>query len=307
MQQRCNNDSFEYFATELQKEAIASPMVKRKNIFLLLFLALAACGDSDVDRTPPSINVTNFIPTPVADEICGGQEPTVFLLSGGEELSFTAIFEDDVALSQYKVDVHNNFDCHGHGGGVAPSVVIPSVSNQTTDWSITEVQNLEGTSVTETRTFIVPENVTAGNYHYHIQVLDAVGNDSPFTNFYSLKVKNPLDDVPPQINVQQPSVTNLSITNGAIIRFQGQVTDNRSLSDGGNGVLYLAYTDLSSGNTFTTDHIFPFDTSVDQAYDFDFEYVVPATLVAGDYRFSLGANDGVRNVASFVFFDAEIN
>jgi len=71
--------------------------------------------------------------------------------------------------------------------------------------------------------------------------------------------------------------------------------------------LYLAYTDLSSGNTFTTNEIFPFDEEVDINFDFDFEYTVPQTIVTGSYRFSLGANDGVRNVAPFVFFDVEVN
>ena len=41
--------------------------------------------------------------------------------------------------------------------------------------------------------------------------------------------------------------------------------------------------------------------------DFDFEFEVPQTLVSGNYRFSLGANDGVRNVAEFEFFEVEIS
>lgn len=274
---------------------------------LVLSVGCNRNGPVDIDVAPPTMEVLSFIPIPMQDEICGGVEPTVFQLTGGDELSFNAIFEDNDALSQYKVDIHNNFDCHGHGGGSAPDVLVPSVENQTEDWSVLEIKNISGTSATENPTFEVPENVTAGNYHFHIQVLDESGNDNPFSNFFSLKIKNPLDDVPPQIEMQAPLSSSFSANKGESIRFVGKVTDDRSLSDGANGVLYLAYTDLSSGNTFATDMVFPFDASVEKEFQFDFEYVVPNFLTDGSYRLSLGANDGVRNVAPFVFFEVEVN
>ncbi len=281
-------------------------MNKIKYLGLIVIWFLIGCNDESVDITPPSIDFESFTPTPSEDEICGGVEPVVFNLTGGDELTFDAIFTDDSALSQYKIDIHNNFDCHGHGGGSAPSVTIPSVDNQTMDWTVLEIEDISGTSSAVVRTLNVPENVTAGNYHYHIQVIDEAGNDSPFANFYSLKIKNPLDDVSPQISVQEPISKSFTIKKGVNIRFVGQVTDDRSLSDGGNGILYLAYTRQATGNTFSTNVAFPFDENVELSYDFDFEYEVPRTLVAGSYRFSLGANDGVRNVAPFAFFDVEV-
>ena len=122
----------------------------------------------------------------------------------------------------------------------------------------------------------------------------------------ALKIKNPLDSIAPEISVSAPENNSFSIKKGESIHFKGQVTDDRSLSDGGNGVLYLAYTDLNSGNTFTTDQVYVFDENVDKTFDFDFEYTIPQTLTTGNYRFSLGANDGVRNVAPFQFFDIEV-
>ena len=281
--------------------------IKFLNLFACasLVLGMAACGDGEVDITPPTLEAT-YTPMPVAAEICGTEEPAVFLLTGGDQLIFDAIFNDNDALSQYKVDIHNNFDCHGHGGGSAPSVVVPNVENQTEDWTVLDIQELSSNSSTVERTLIVPENVTAGNYHFHLQVIDDAGNDSPFANFLSLKIKNPLDDTPPNIAVDEPSPRNFSVGKGENIRFIGQVTDNRSLNDGGNGVLYLAYTDLGTGNTFTTNMAFPFDENVEQVFNFDFEYTVPQTLTTGSYRFSLGANDGVRNVAQFQFFEVEV-
>ncbi len=278
-----------------------------KYIVLIYIVFAYGCGSGDTDLVPPTFDVLSYLPEPIKDDICGTEEPVVFVLSGGDVLGFDAVFNDDEGLSQYKIDIHNNFDCHGHGGGSAPAISAPNVENQTTDWSVLEINNISGVSAPIMRTLNVPENVTAGNYHYHIQVIDESGNDSPFTNFHSLKIKNPLDDTPPQISVEQPANSDISVQKGDLIRFSGQVIDNRSLSDGGNGVLYLAYTDLSSGNTFTTNEIFPFNEDVNTSFDFDFEYMVPQTLVAGSYRFSLGANDGVRNVAPFVFFNVEIN
>ena len=266
----------------------------------------AGCGDSLVDVVPPTIQENVFIPAPREGEICGSVEPTVFRLTGGDALGFDFVFTDDVALSQYKVDIHNNFDCHGHGGGSAPSVAVPNVTNQTEDWSVLDIQPISGTSVPVVWSSNVPENVTAGNYHFHIQVIDESGNDSPFANFYSLKIKNPTDTISPVMTIDLPTNTQMTVEKGSNIRFAGKVTDNRSLSDGGNGVLYLAYTNLSTGNTFTTNAIFPFGSNVEQRFDFDFEYKVPLTLTSGNYRFSLGANDGVRNVAAFKFFEVEI-
>lgn len=272
----------------------------------IIGLCISSCGNRMIDITPPLLNVIEYIPAPVVEEICGTQEESVFILKGGEQFSFDVIFEDDEALSQYKVDLHNNFDCHGHGGGAAPSVVIPNVQNQTIDWTVLEIKDISGTETSVFEVLDVPENVTAGNYHFHLQVIDETGNDSPFANFFSMKVTNPLDSVPPSIIMDESVIHQGSIKRGENIRFKGQVTDERSLSNGGNGILYLAYTDLSTGNTFTTNEAFAFDENVDKIFDFDFEYSVPSTIPEGSYRFSLGANDGVRNVASFVFFEYEV-
>jgi len=274
---------------------------------LSLGFFMVGCGTAEVDTIPPTMEEVVYTPQPVENEVCGSQEPVVFRLTNNQDLRFDVVFKDDEALSQYKIDIHNNFDCHGHGGGSAPNIPVVGVENETTDWSVLDIQNLIGIESPVLRTLTVPDNVTAGNYHFHIQVIDEAGNDSPFANFTSLKIKNLRDTITPEITVQQPESSGFSKNKGEVIRFVGQVTDNHSLSDGGNGILYLAYTDLSSGNTFTTDQAFAFDANVENAYDFDFEFIIPQTLVSNrTYRFSLGANDGVRNVAPFVFFDVEV-
>lgn len=269
-------------------------------------LLIVGCGSDEIDVTPPSMVVNRYQPEPGEDAICGAQEPVVFSLTGGDDLVFDVVFTDNDALSQYKIDIHNNFDCHGHGQGSAPNITTPNVDNLTTDWAVLDVQDIVGTSSPVVRTLNVPDNVTAGNYHFQIQVIDESGNDNPLANYFSLKIKNPLDDIAPEIFIDEPGDNMLSIAKGEVINFKGRVTDDRSLSDGGNGVVFLSYTDLSSGNTFATDKLTVFDQSVDTEYIFDFKYTVPETLVSGQYRFSIGANDGVRNVAEFKTFDVEI-
>ncbi len=275
-------------------------------LFFIPLLLLNSCGEDNLDITAPTIDVQQFIPQPGNGEVCGSNIENVFALKGGEDLSLDLIFRDNSALSQYKIDIHNNFDCHGHGDSSAPGVTVPNVDNETADWTVLDIKELNGTENPIVQRLSVPENVTAGNYHFQLQVIDAAGNDNPQSNIYTLKILNPVDETIPQIEASTPLGMGFSLVKGDKIQFNGQVTDNYSLSEGGNGVLYLSYTDLSSGNTFNTDAVFSFDNSVDTVYDFSFEYEVPLTLKAGSYLFSLGANDGVRNVAKNVVFNVEV-
>lgn len=280
-----------------------------KNFWILPITAVflfAACGEEEVDIAAPGMEILSLDPAPVPDFVCGIQEDTVFHLKGGELLAFSVTFHDDAALSQYKIDIHNNFDCHGHGGGSTPGIAAPNVSSQTEDWTVLEIGGLSGVQQNVTRQLPAPLDVTAGVYHFQLQVIDEAGNDNPLANFYSIKVLNPRDEEPPVLNVSEPT-GNFSVGKGETIRFAGEVTDNYSLSEGGNGIVFLTYTDLNSGNTFTTQQAAAvFDDSVETTYAFSFDFTVPNTLRTGNYRFALRAHDGVRNVAEPVEFVVEV-
>ncbi len=275
-------------------------------ILIGLFTFLIGCDKAEVDVTAPTIQYQSLSPSPITTEVCGGIEDDVFVMKGGESLDIEVTFSDDVALSEYKIDIHNNFDCHGHGGNAAIGTPSPAVENQTIDWTVLEIKDLEGLEESVTLSLEAPENVTTGSYHFSLQVLDEAGNDDTFGNIYTIQTLNPTDEVSPNITVTEPNTSNFSAAKGSNIVFKGQVTDDFSLSDGGNGVLFLTYTDLSSGNTFSTDKIFVFDSDTDLTYDFDFEYQIPNTLTVGNYRLSLNAFDGVRNVAERVSFEVEV-
>ena len=279
----------------------------KKTVFIVTILSLIGlgCGKEDVDTASPTLQFGQLSPNPTTGTVCGSTEPNVFHLQSGEDLELSMTFQDDQALSQYKIDIHNNFDCHGHGGASAPGVNVPNVNNQTEDWSILDIVNLSGTSQQVNVTLPVPQNVTPGNYHFQIQVIDESGNDNGQGNIYSLIITNPIDDIAPVIDATEP-MGPLTLSKGSDITFKGTVTDNHSLSDGGNGLLFVSYTDLSSGNTFTTDAVFTFDQSVDKTFDFDFQYTVPVTLTNGEYLFSLRAHDGLRNVAAPVHVNVTV-
>ena len=90
----------------------------RKNIILGLMmtvvcvctLSFVACGDDDdKDMTAPVIvSETAANPSFVANPInCQEYHP-------GEVIPFNYIFEDDVELGSFNIEVHSNFDHHSH-------------------------------------------------------------------------------------------------------------------------------------------------------------------------------------------------
>ncbi len=264
-----------------------------------------SCTPGELDLSPPSLTFLSMTPSPESGIVCGIMEDKVIVITGGETLHFEVLFEDDQALSQYKIDIHNNFDCHGHGDGASPGISIPNTGGNTSDWSLLEINSISGKGVVVSKNLNVPVHVTAGLYHFQVQVIDEAGNDDPFSNFLSLRVFHPEDKITPQIHAEMPNAEN-QFKKGEKVRFKGRLTDNRPFNLGGNSVLYLTYTDLNTQNTFITSHVFILHDVAETMYEFDFEYTVPLTLVNGNYRFSLRAHDGVRNVADAVHFQATV-
>ncbi len=249
-------------------------------MLLILFSWLGCKREADVE--PPTAELILFDPAPREGIICGATQPQVFFLASGESLSFEWIFRDNEALSQYKIDIHHNFDCHGHA------------RSETEDWSIFEVVDLSGTEQRVSRTLDVPENVTAGAYHFHVQVIDVAGNESPFSYFYDVRLVNVTDTVAPQLAVSTPAQGTMEIARGEELRFVGSVRDNYSLGEGGNGGLVLTYQGVDSGNLFEATRIEWPESQGDRA-EFDFSFEIPRTLVTGTYEFVLSAFDGVNN------------
>ena len=261
-------------------------------IGLLTLAALMGGCKREVDVEPPTAQVLQFDPAPRPGNICGTEAPNVFFLASGQTLDFELLFRDNEALSQYKIDIHSNFDCHGH-------------ARKTEDWTVLEVIDLSGSEQQVSRSLTVPTDVTAGAYHFQIQVIDAAGNEDPLANYYDLRVVNQVDTIAPQLAVDTPSDGQLSIARETDLRFVGSVRDNYSLGEGGNGHLLLTYQGSDGGNLFEATRVDWPETQGDRA-DFDFSFTIPRTLTTGTYEFVLSAYDGVNNESERRRFVVEV-
>jgi len=265
-------------------------------LVLLASFVLSACSDADTGK--PVISDLVITPTPGMGMVCEAEDSLVIAVMTGDSITISMTITDDEQLSQYKIDIHQNFDCHGHA------------KVATADWEVIDIVEITGTSATVQRTIHVSDSATAGNYHFSIQVADHFGNSARIERF-SINVLNSDDLIPPTLTVTEPTSSTLlfmlndTMPNDSVafvpidtIVFKGTVSDNLELGRGGNGRLELRYWRDSTSNVFQLFNL-NFMEAIDlQSVDFDFVARVPATLAAGGYIFELRAFDGVNNPAT---------
>ena len=257
---------------------------------------LTSCGPQNVDDTAPTLAFIALSPEPTPDFVCGSEEPVVFHVRSGDTLSLDLRLNDDVELSQYKVDIHTNFDCHGH-------------KMDTEDWLVLQTGDLSGKEFLLQLRLPVPANVTAGSYHFQLQVLDKAGNDNPTAYVYTIKVLNEADTTPPALNISSPVINSgdmLTLRKGQNMTFSGNVADNLPLAEGGNGKVEIFYRSNASGNTFRWGSPLVFTPADGDYKDFSITLPVPSTAANGDYVVTVWAYDGVNNAALPVVYSARI-
>ena len=71
----------------------------------------------------------------------------------------------------YKVEIHNNFDNHGHGTKSTDNEVPFSFSHS---WDLSGNKN----AYIHHHDIVIPDNATPGNYHLMVYCTDAAGNES---------------------------------------------------------------------------------------------------------------------------------
>lgn len=262
---------------------------------LLLSLIWLSCSN-DMDINPPLLNYEYLGSEVAVLNVCGENVNNGLLVSGGQYLNFRIICKDDEALSQLKMDIHNNFDCHGHGSVVIPPFPSPLVDNQTEDLNNQTIYKLSGRDTSFILNIFIPDNVTSGNYHVGFQLIDISGNAAE-SIFLDSKIMNPSDTVPPRIRITNENSIPQKMKRGETLIVKGEMSDNRPLGSGGNGVVFLNYTNLVSGNSFSTDSYLTMGSEQQMDTTFTFNYVVPSFLVKGDYKFSIVGVDGVRNIS----------
>lgn len=190
--------------------------MKRHALLLLAGVAglLAACKKTDKDKPTFSID------TPA--------DSSVFV--SGQSIPFVAAFADNEALSQYKIDIHDNFDGHSHEKYIANI------------WNRIFIENIGGTSFNENKSIPIPDSTAAGWYHFLVTVVDESGNQSE-TAFRSIYIQNSADTSHPQLTVNAP-------TNGFAGSLGTPVSVNLGITD--NEWIYIVKTQVKRPNSTNT-------------------------------------------------------
>lgn len=264
----------------------------RYTTILIGIILIQSCTDPDTEA--PLVQVVGLSPAPQQGLVCGEAENNVVYLNASDTLQLTFQLSDNNELSQYKIDLHSNFDCHGHSNKVTA----------TTDWYVISIEDVAGSEQTVVQNIPVPTDVTTGLYHFSIQATDVSGNNSA-TSIYSLDVTNTSDIEAPTLSVTAPSNSSLSVQKGNAIGFSGTLSDNRPLGTGGNGRLEVRYRSTEN-QTITELYVEEFSVSTPETYNFDLNPVVPITTVSGSYIFELRAFDGVNNPSNTFQYTVEV-
>jgi hypothetical protein len=247
-------------------------------LILVLFLSFLACK-TNPDTEAPIIQLLSISPSLSTDTICGELEPNnVIYLHSGQNLVLSLKFSDNEGLSQYKIDIHENFDCHGHRG--------PTVN----PWQVLQLTDMSGLTVQENITLTVPNDVTAGNYDFQIKCLDLSGNEAGATEAYSIVIRNSLDTIPPEARIDVPSQSSITKNPGDLLTISGTALDNELLDGGRLELVYFT----PSGNRIVAE-IFQFNSAHGNTYNYQFNYTLPNTLTSGNYDFEVRIFDAVGN------------
>jgi hypothetical protein len=260
-----------------------------KSLFLsatALMLLFSAC-QKDLDTTAPTFDIVSLTPNAGAGTVCGAAVTNAIPITGGNNLVINFRVSDNEALGQYKIDIHDDFDCHGHDG---ERTTPPNI------WLVQDVVDIDGEAQTISRTLTVPANVRAGNYHFQIKVLDAEGNENNSTPIYTLQILNPNDTESPDLVVNTPATRDISLQRGDLLTVAGVATDNAALE---NGKLELIY-ETPTGDRVTA-QTYTFSAADGNSKNFSLDFTIPNSFTAGEYHFELKLYDNVGNVEDFDF------
>jgi len=250
--------------------------------FLLFFIVLfSACKDkkkeNELKNEQPRISIVQqSIPT-VSETLCGASFTNVLKASTGDTMIFSFLFRASNPLSQYKVDIHNNFDCHSHGKSLP--------------WSVLKLVDLSGQEASVSDTLVVPDDAASGNYHLMIRLLDIYGLEAEPLEF-NLIISNAQDQEGPQIELNTP-LEHTSYRHGDSVPFSGLISDNLSLKD---SRYELKFTD-SNNNTYNLYEIF-YPPSALLSYTIDTSYTIGPFIALGEGYFTIKAYDQANNFST---------
>lgn len=141
-----------------------------------LLLVYTGCESKKVPEpastTPPVIRLLDHYPEFVSDTLCGALQERVMKLAPGDTVFLELHLTGENDLAQYKLEVHENFDCHGHEERPAQA-----------PWDLRQVTDLSSKDTLIATYLPVPAEAARGNYHFNIHLLDREGNEAEHVEF----------------------------------------------------------------------------------------------------------------------------
>lgn len=241
----------------------------------LAFFAISCNNDSD--KQSPVIELLSISPQLETALICGETElNNVINLETNDSLKISLKLSDNKGLSQIKIDIHENFDCHGHKA-VSP-------------WQVLNLIDLNGTEQILNLSIPVPPTASAGVYHFQIKLLDESGNEAGSNQAYSIRLLNSADTIAPSAVINLPIADTLSYSRGDFFRLEIRAEDNSDLGSGRAELIYFT----NSGNKIKADS-YVFEPGLGNIRIFNLEYQMPTTLSSGNYEFFVRVFDAYGN------------
>lgn len=118
-------------------------------------------------------------------ELSEPEEGAVLLIGDKHGVHFDMDLSDDVMLKSYKINIHNNFDHHGHTK--AEGDLVPFTFNKVYD-----VSGLKNTHVHH-HDIVIPADAAPGDYHLMIWCTDEAGNQAEIARNIVLSVEGESD------------------------------------------------------------------------------------------------------------------
>ncbi|WP_455665511.1 DUF4625 domain-containing protein [Phocaeicola sp.] len=107
-------------------------------------------------------------------ELLEPEEGAVLQIGNANGVHFEMNLSDDVMLKSYKINIHNNFDHHGHTTSKAAE------EGETVAFTFDrsyDVSGLKNTTVHH-HDIVIPANAAPGDYHLMVWCTDEAGNQS---------------------------------------------------------------------------------------------------------------------------------
>lgn len=245
--------------------------------FIAIPAFFAISCNSDSDKQSPVIELLSISPQLESALICGEIESNnVIGLNSNDSLKIYLRLSDNKGLSQLKVDIHENFDCHGHKS-VSP-------------WQVLNLIDLSGTEQVLNLSIPVPSTASAGVYHFQIKLLDESGNEAGTNQAYSIRLLNGADTIAPSAVINLPLADTLNYSRGDFFSLEIRAEDNFDLGSGRAELIYFT----TSGNKIKAD-TYVFEPGLGNIRIFNLEYQIPSTLSSGNYEFFVRVFDAFGN------------